>query len=134
MSQMQRLRPRQPGPASTQCARRDGGSVTAETAVLLPALALVLALSLWAVAAVGAQLRCVDASRTAARALARGETPELALSAARTLAPRGAVVELSRDGDLAVVVVRVTARLPVPWDAAVPVLDISSRGTAVVEQ
>lgn len=91
-------------------------------------------MSLWAVAAVGAQLRCVDASRTGARALARGETPELALSAARTLAPRGAVVELSREGELAVVVVRVTARLPVPWGVSAPALDISSRGAAVVEQ
>ena len=46
--------------------------MTAETAVVLPALTVILALVLWAVAAVTAQLACVDAARMAARALARG--------------------------------------------------------------
>ncbi|GAB3882575.1 hypothetical protein GCM10027612_13340 [Microbispora bryophytorum subsp. camponoti] len=44
---------------------RERGSVTAETAVALPALVVVLIASLWAVTVVGAQLRCVDAARAA---------------------------------------------------------------------
>ena len=47
--------------------------VTAETAVVLPVLLLVLAGAVAAVTVVGAQLRCVDAAREGARAAARGE-------------------------------------------------------------
>ena len=53
--------------------RRDAGMVTAETAVVLPVLLLVLAGAVAAVTVVGAQLRCVDAAREGARAAARGE-------------------------------------------------------------
>ena len=48
--------------------------VTAETAVVLPVLLLVLLCAVAAVTVVGAQLRCVDAAREGARAAARGET------------------------------------------------------------
>jgi Flp pilus assembly protein TadG len=41
---------------------RDRGSVTAETALVLPVLVVVLAMAVWVLAAVGAQLRCVDAA------------------------------------------------------------------------
>src|SRR5688500_20233283 len=54
--------------------RRDAGMVTAETAVVLPVLLLVLAGAVAAVTVVGAQLRCVDAAREGARAAARGES------------------------------------------------------------
>ena len=41
----------------------EAGMVTAETAVVLPVLLLVLAGAVAAVTVVGAQLRCVDAAR-----------------------------------------------------------------------
>ena len=47
--------------------------VTAETAVVLPVLLLVLAGAVAAMIVVGAQLRCVDAAREGARAAARGD-------------------------------------------------------------
>ena len=50
------------------------GTATAELAVVLPAVVLLAASGVWAVAAAAAQLRCVDAAGTGARALARGET------------------------------------------------------------
>jgi Flp pilus assembly protein TadG len=53
--------------------RDERGMVTAETAVVLPVLLLVLAGAVAAVTVVGAQMRCVDAAREAARAAARGE-------------------------------------------------------------
>ena len=40
--------------------------------MVLPALVLLAMLGVWAVAAVAAHLRCVDAAGTGARALARG--------------------------------------------------------------
>lgn len=111
----------------------DDGMVTAEMALVLPALAVLLVFALWSVAAVTAQLRCVDAAHTAARALARGESSDMSVAAARTAAPAGARVTVSRSGDLVVVDVRATARLPGPWSGALPGLSLSGRAVASVE-
>ena len=83
----------------------DRGSVSAETAVVLPVLVLVLAVLVFVLACVAAQLRCVDAARSAARLAARGETPALVDAAAREAAPHGAIVSVSRSGDHVLVVV-----------------------------
>jgi Flp pilus assembly protein TadG len=82
------------------------GAVTAETAVALPALVVVIALSLWAVGAVSAQLRCVDAARLAARAVARGDDPGVAVSRAEAAAPPGATVRVAQSSGLVTVQVR----------------------------
>lgn len=110
----------------------DRGSVTAETAVVLPALAVVLALSLWAVSAVTAQLRCVDSARVAARALARGESPTVATARAREAAPPRAVVTIHRSGELVSVEVRAEARAP-GWAGHGPALEVGARAVATVE-
>ncbi|MFF7452925.1 TadE family type IV pilus minor pilin [Kitasatospora sp. NPDC008115] len=86
--------------------RGDGGFVTAETAVALPALVLLGVLLVWAVLAAAAQLRCVDAARVGARAAARGEAD--AAGMARVAAPPGAEVLV----DLAPETVRVTVDAP----------------------
>ncbi|MEE1829252.1 TadE family type IV pilus minor pilin [Streptomyces sp. BE20] len=86
--------------------RGDGGFVTAETAVALPALVLLAAMLVWAVLAAGAQVRCVDAAREGARAAARGEAD--AAGIARAVAPPGAEVRI----DLAADTVRVTVDAP----------------------
>jgi Flp pilus assembly protein TadG len=83
--------------------------VTAETAVVLPVLLLVLAAAVAAVTVVGAQLRCVDAAREGARAAARGEGSAVVLAAARRAAPAGSVAELSVTGEN--VRVRVSVRI-----------------------
>lgn len=97
----------------------DRGSVTMETAMVLPSLLLVLAFCLGAVAAASAQLSCADAARVGARALARGETEERARELARSAAPETARVHLSEDGELAHVTVRTDLRLGP--DLALPV-------------
>ncbi|WEO78024.1 TadE family type IV pilus minor pilin [Cryobacterium sp. SO2] len=56
-------------------ADRHRGSVTAEFAVVLPAVLVVLTLCLGAVQVVGQQVRLTDAAGSAARLLARGESP-----------------------------------------------------------
>jgi Flp pilus assembly protein TadG len=68
--------------------------VTAETAVVLPVLLLVLAAAIAAVTVVGAQLRCVDAAREGARAAARGEPHATVVELAGRAAPGRAVVEV----------------------------------------
>ena len=73
--------------------------VTAETAVVLPVLLLVLAGAVAAVVVVGAQLRCVDAAREGARAAARGEPVAAVTEIVRRAAPAGAAVVVTRTGD-----------------------------------
>ena len=69
--------------------------VTAETAVVLPVLLLVLAAAVAAVTVVGAHLRCVDAAREGARAAARGDDAAAVTEIVRRAAPQGAVTALS---------------------------------------
>lgn len=84
--------------------------MTAETAVVLPVLLVVLGLCVWALASVSAQLRCTDAAAVAARAAARGDPAFAVVAAAARVAPQGARVEVSQDGDSVRVVVRATVR------------------------
>jgi Flp pilus assembly protein TadG len=107
--------------------------VTAETAVVLPALVVVLVLALWAVSVAAAQLRCVDASRTAARALARGETPAAAQQAARSAAPAGSTVSVSMGSELVAVEVLSDVRLPGPVLSGLPGVQVGSRAFAARE-
>ena len=72
--------------------------VTAEFAVVLPALLLVLAVALSALGLAVDQVRCVDAARLAARALARGDAEGSARALAATAGPPGAVVVLGAAG------------------------------------
>jgi Flp pilus assembly protein TadG len=89
--------------------------VTAETAVVLPVLLVVLAGVVAAVVVVGAQLRCVDAAREGARAAARGEEPAAVATLAGRAAPDGAVVTVGGDEEVRVAVTARIAPLgPVP--------------------
>jgi hypothetical protein len=92
------------------------GYATAEAAVALPALLVVLSLAVGAVVTVGAQLRCVDAARAAAREVARGDSESTARRDAERIAPRGATVTVrhtAEDVDVTVTaVVRATRWLP----------------------
>ncbi|MDA0566494.1 pilus assembly protein [Streptomonospora sp. S1-112] len=99
----------------------DRGTVTAEVAVALPSLVLVLGLAVAAVHAAGAYIACVDAARVGARALARGEPADVAHALAAESAPGSADITLTDGSGFAHV--SVAARVPLgPWpDAAVPV-------------
>jgi Flp pilus assembly protein TadG len=87
--------------------RRDRGSATAELAVALPVVVLLLLAGLTAVGAVTTKLRCVDAAREAVLAASRGEP---GVAAGRRAAPSGAEVTLARSGDT----VSATVSAPVP--------------------
>ncbi|WP_405529955.1 pilus assembly protein [Streptomyces avidinii] len=97
--------------------KSDRGYVTAEAALVIPALVLFAALLVWALMAAAAQIRCVDAARAGARAAARSEPVEVAEAAARAAAPEGARVELARVGDLW----RVRVVAPAPGPGGLPV-------------
>jgi hypothetical protein len=89
------------------------GSVTAETAIVLPVVVLMLVTAGWAIGVVVAQLRCVDAARDAARAVARGEPVEEAQRLGARSAPPGATVDVRQAGGDVTVVVTATVDVPV---------------------
>lgn len=83
----------------------DRGMATAELAVALPAVVLVIVAGMTAVSVLTAQLRCVDAAREAARAAARGESSAIVRSAAARSGPSGSTVSVTGDDREVVVVV-----------------------------
>lgn len=104
----------------SSCPGSDRGSVTAELAVALPAVVLVLACCLSGMAAAGQQLRLTDAAALAARTLARGGDP-VALVA--RLQPEAHVAR-SAEGDLACVTLTTRAHgLPIDLAARSCALD-----------
>lgn len=108
------------------------GSATAETAVALPALVLLLAAALWAVSAAGAQVRCVDATRLGARALARGEARRSVQVMIARAAPRGATIRLTKDG--ATSTVAVLAHVRPPLATGLPALSVRAIATSQTER
>ena len=76
----------------TPAPRTERGAATAELAVALPSLVIVLAVALAAVDLGLEQVRCVDAARLGARLLARGEPESSVLAEVRAAAPDGARV------------------------------------------
>jgi hypothetical protein len=110
---------------------RSSGSVTAEFALVLPVLALILAAVLAAGSAGVAKLRCIDAARSAARLAARHEPASMAMAAARAAGPDGAAVRLSTAGDLVRVQVTARVRLPLPGR---PTVELEATSVAQLEE
>ncbi|MFE9464479.1 TadE family type IV pilus minor pilin [Streptomyces virginiae] len=106
----------------------DRGYVTAEAALVIPALVLFAAMLVWALMAAAGQIRCVDAARAGARAASRSEPAEVAVAAAREAAPPRARVELERVGDLW----RVRVAAPVPGPGGIP-LRLGAQAVALAE-
>ncbi|WP_274595141.1 TadE family type IV pilus minor pilin [Streptomyces sp. E2N166] len=80
--------------------------MTAETAVVLPVLVVFAMALVYGLLVVGAQIQCVDAARTGARAAARQDPADAVAEVTRKAAPRGARVTVSREaGQVRVTVV-----------------------------
>ncbi|WP_426226563.1 TadE family type IV pilus minor pilin [Pseudarthrobacter sp. DSP2-3-2b1] len=94
------------------------GAVTAEFAVALPAVLLLLALLLAGAAGGVTQLRLEEAARAGARALARGEDPAAVEGIVRTLAGPSATASVAADGEW--LSVTVADRVGGPLGATVP--------------
>lgn len=113
---------------------RERGSVTAELAVVLPAVVLVALLGIWSLTAVAVHVRCLDAARSGARALARGEPATAVVAVAHEAAPAGASVRTRAvDGGLAAVEVQVRVAMPGPWGRDGPGLTVGGRVVAQLE-
>lgn len=88
----------------------DRGMTTAEMAVALPAVVLVLALCLTAMTLAVDQVRVVDAARAAARAASSGEATGTVEQVVAQLTPAGSVLVLTDQGDEVQAVVEAPAR------------------------
>src|SRR5689334_5338658 len=100
------------GPCSTT-RHADAGMVTAEFAVVLPAIVLALMVGLVAVATFAMRVRCADAAQVAARLAARGAPTAAVIAAATRVAPSGAQVHVEVLGTEVEVSVEATAHAPV---------------------
>jgi hypothetical protein len=96
-----------------------------EAALGVATLVAVLVLCLAGITAVSMQVRCIDAAREAARLAARGDERS-AVTAARRVAPGGAVVQLRWDGDFVVATVVARSNL-------LPTMHIAATGVSAVE-
>ncbi|WP_030324022.1 TadE family type IV pilus minor pilin [Streptomyces sp. NRRL B-3229] len=83
----------------------DQGFVTAESAMVLPVLVMFAMALVWGLLVVAAQIQCVDAARSGARAAARQDPAEAVVRVARDTAPRDAEVKITREGGRVRVVV-----------------------------
>lgn len=97
-----------------------------EAALALCSLVAVTAMSVSAVGAASAQLRCIDAAREAARLVARGE-PDRAREVADSIAPRNAAIDVRVVGDEATVVVSSSVLF------GLPNLTVTGRAVSVLE-
>ncbi|PZG75316.1 hypothetical protein C1I97_37440, partial [Streptomyces sp. NTH33] len=79
--------------------------MTAEAAMVLPVLVLVVTALVWGLLVVLAQIQCVDAARAGARAAARQDPEGSVIQVARDTAPHGAKVTVTHRGDHVHVVV-----------------------------
>jgi len=77
--------------------------VTAELAMAVPLLLAVTLGMVWLLTLGTAQVRMVDATREAARAVARGDASEAALERGRQIAPPGAMLTVTTVDDRVVV-------------------------------
>ncbi len=115
-------------------ARGERGAATAELAVGIPLLVALTAGLVWMLALGAAQVRVIDASREAARIVARGDDVASAEAVARRIAPTPSEVRIDVGDDE----VRVTtsARVAGPGGllAALGPVTVSSEAVAVVEQ
>ncbi len=109
---------------------REEGSATAELALALPTLVLVLALGIWLQSAVALHARCLDAARTGARAVARGDPDPQVLAGLAAGLPSGAGVAIRHSGGQVTVTVRLRVAAPAGLATLVtaPVITASASG------
>jgi hypothetical protein len=109
------------------------GMVTAETAVVLPLIAVFAMALIWVVVTVIAQIQLVDSARDGARALARGDDEQAAIGHALQAAPEGATANVSNGSDTVTVTVEVDAKAPSWLLVPLPAVHLESRAAVALE-
>lgn len=114
--------------------REESGAVTAELALGVPLLVAITTGLVWLLALGSAQVRVVDASREAARAVARGDDPAAAVALAERIAPARATVRISADAGHVRVTTRVRVEPPGGLFGGLPGVAVESEAVALAEE
>jgi hypothetical protein len=107
--------------------------VTAELATIAPFAVAFAFLLLWIISLGLTQIRITDASREAARMLARGEAVQDAKDVAQRHAPAGAKVSIDTDSGTVTVTVTARSRMPLPYFSSVGSQTMAADSVATVE-
>ncbi|MDR7254735.1 Flp pilus assembly protein TadG [Nocardioides sp. BE266] len=110
------------------------GAATAELALGIPLLVALTAGLVWMLAVGAAQVRVVDASREAARAVARGDDVAAAESVALRIAPEGARVSVVVGDGQVTVTTSARVRAPGGLLSALPGVTVSDEAVALAEE
>ena len=113
--------------------RTEAGAATAELALGIPLLVALTAGLVWMLALGAAQVQVIDASREAARAVARGDDVASAESVALRIAPDDARVRIEVGENEVVVVTSARVSGPGGLLASLPGVTVSSEAVALVE-
>lgn len=112
---------------------RQRGMVTAELATIAPFIVALAFLLLWVVSLGFTQIRIADASREAARMVARGDAAGDAKDVALHQSPGGAHVTVSSAKGLVTVTVTARSRMPVPFFSGIGARTMKSSSVAAQE-
>ncbi|KQX73886.1 TadE family type IV pilus minor pilin [Aeromicrobium sp. Root472D3] len=115
-------------------ARRERGMVTAELMTIAPLGVAFAFLLLWVVSLGLTQVRLADASREAARMVARGDSTEAATAMARRHAPGRATVRVRTGRGTVTVTVGTRSRLPIPFFSGIGSRALESTSVAAAEE
>jgi hypothetical protein len=111
----------------------ESGSVTAEMALTLPTLAIVLVIGLWLQSAVALRAQCLDAARAGARAAARGDADPSIRSQLAAVLPSDATVVIARGGGEVTVSVETQVTAPAGIASLVGSPRVTASATGPVE-
>lgn len=114
-------------------AKGQRGMVTAELATVAPFGVALAVLLLWIVSLGFTQVRIADASREAARMVARGDPASVAEKVALRQSPGGAHVTVSSTKGLVTVTVTARSRMPVPFFSGIGARTMKSASVAAQE-
>lgn len=107
--------------------------VTAELATIAPFAVAFSFLLLWVVSLGLTQVRLADASREAARMIARGESIQEAEGVVRRHSPSGAEVTVDSESGAVTVTVTARSRMPLPFFSGIGSQEMESSSVAAVE-
>jgi hypothetical protein len=113
--------------------RGEAGMVTAETAIVLPIIAAFALALLWPISAAITEIRLVDASRDAARALARDADETAVRSQLAESGPAGSQMLVVHDGADVTVEVSAVARPPGWLLVPLPAIALHASATTQTE-
>ncbi len=111
----------------------ESGTVTAESAVILPVLTIFALGLTWVLSLGVTHVRTVDAAREVARVVARGDSAARASALGLRVAPRGSHIAIETSTGTVVVTISAPVRGPAGLFAFLPQFEVHSQAVAATE-